>query len=241
MSVTLEKGIPIASTSMMSFNGSPNHILYYPRSFPHSLIVGRTGSGKSYAARYWMYQFLNYYPSAKLYLLDFKNEFNFPQLPRYYTNFDCVQGMKSFVQEMGERQESHNVDKPPILLYIDELSALLTFLDKKDAETFRHGISLAYMVSRAQNMFTLTGMQRADASNWVAGARDNISFVMLLGEFSKEGCEMFSLKKENMGACPYPGMGHILINGNSNSLLKIKIPFLRDTQKIDRRIIEALS
>lgn len=58
MSVTLEKGIPIASTSMMSFSGSPNHILYYPRSHPHSLIVGRTGSGKSYAARYWMYQFL---------------------------------------------------------------------------------------------------------------------------------------------------------------------------------------
>lgn len=48
MSVTLEKGIPIASTSMMSFNGSPNHILYYPHDHPHSLIVGRTGSGKSY-------------------------------------------------------------------------------------------------------------------------------------------------------------------------------------------------
>ena len=41
MSVTLAKGIPIASTSMMSFNGSPNHILYYPRSYPHSSCVTR--------------------------------------------------------------------------------------------------------------------------------------------------------------------------------------------------------
>ena len=97
------------------------------------------------------------------------------------------------------------------------------------------------MLSRAQNMYTLAGVQRADASTWTAGARDNLGLVMLLGELSKETCEMFSLDKSKLGACPYPGMGHVLVNGSPDSLMRIHTLPIQDMRRVDQAILAALS
>ncbi|OUP18619.1 hypothetical protein, partial [Gemmiger sp. An194] len=125
--------------------------------------------------------------------------------------------------------------------YIDELAALVTYLDKKNADLFRSRLSTIYMLSRAQNMYTLSGVQRADASTWTAGARDNLGLIMLLGELSKETCDMFSLDKSKLGACPYPGMGHVLVNGSPDSLMRVHTLPIQDMNKMERAIQEALN
>lgn len=233
--------IAIATTSTMGLNGRGNTVYHYPAMYPHCLIAGRTGSGKSYAARSWIYNFLQAYPDAKLTLLDFKGEFGFSEGKRYYTMDRCFEGLEMFLKEMVDRQAVRTIPKTPWLLYIDELAALVTYLDKKNADLFRSRLSTIYMLSRSQNMFTISGVQRADASTWTAGARDNLSLVMLLGELSKETCDMFSLDKSKLGACPYPGMGHVLVNGSPDSLMRVHTLPIQDMNKMERVIQEALN
>lgn len=240
MKVTSKNKIVIATTSTMGLNGAGNSVYYYPKMYPHCLIAGRTGSGKSYAARSWIYNFLQAYPNAKLSILDFKGEFGFTSGKRYYAHQNCMQGLQDFIAEMTVRQANSTLSKTPWLLYIDELAALVMFLEKKDSEVFRRGLSLVYMLSRAQNMYTLSGVQRADASTWTAGARDNLGLVMLLGELSKESCEMFSIDKGRLGACPYPGMGHVLVNGAPDSIMRIHTLKIPDMEKVEQTILAAL-
>lgn len=233
--------IAIATTSTMGLNGRGNTVYHYPAMYPHCLIAGRTGSGKSYAARSWIYNFLQAHPDAKLTLLDFKGEFGFSEGNRYYSMDRCSEGLEMFLKEMVDRQAVRTIPKTPWLLYIDELAALVTYLDKKNADLFRSRLSTIYMLSRSQNMFTLAGVQRADASTWTAGARDNLGLVMLLGELSKETCDMFSLDKSKLGACPYPGMGHVLVNGSPDSLMRVHTLPIQDMNKMERAIQEALN
>lgn len=241
MAMNTKNRIAIATTSTMGLNGRGNTVYHYPAMYPHCLIAGRTGSGKSYAARSWIYNFLQAYPDAKLTLLDFKGEFGFSEGKRYYTMDRCFEGLEMFLKEMVDRQAVRTIPKTPWLLYIDELAALVTYLDKKNADLFRSRLSTIYMLSRSQNMFTISGVQRADASTWTAGARDNLGLVMLLGELSKETCEMFSLNKSKLGACPYPGMGHVLVNGSPDSLMRVHTLPIQDMNKMERAIQEALN
>ena len=241
MAMNTKNRIAIATTSTMGLNGRGNTVYHYPAMYPHCLIAGRTGSGKSYAARSWIYNFLQAYPDAKLTLLDFKGEFGFSEGKRYYTMDRCFEGLEMFLKEMVDRQAVRTIPKTPWLLYIDELAALVTYLDKKNADLFRSRLSTIYMLSRSQNMFTISGVQRADASTWTAGARDNLSLVMLLGELSKETCDMFSLDKSKLGACPYPGMGHVLVNGSPDSLMRVHTLPIQDMNKMERVIQEALN
>lgn len=241
MAMNAKNKIAIATTSTMGLNGRGNTVYHYPALYPHCLIAGRTGSGKSYAARSWIYNFLQAHPDAKLTLLDFKGEFGFSGGKRYYTMERCSEGLEMFLKEMLDRQAVRTIPKTPWLLYIDELAALVTYLDKKNADLFRSRLSTIYMLSRSQNMFTLAGVQRADASTWTAGARDNLGLVMLLGELSKETCDMFSLDKSKLGACPYPGMGHVLVNGSPDSLMRIRTLPIQDMAKMERAIQEALN
>lgn len=241
MAMNTKNRIAIATTSTMGLNGRGNTVYLYPAMYPHCLIAGRTGSGKSYAARSWIYNFLQAYPDAKLTLLDFKGEFGFSEGKRYYTMDRCFEGLEMFLKEMVDRQAVRTIPKTPWLLYIDELAALVTYLDKKNADLFRSRLSTIYMLSRSQNMFTLAGVQRADASTWTAGARDNLGLVMLLGELSKETCDMFSLDKSKLGACPYPGMGHVLVNGSPDSLMRVHTLPIQDMAKMERAIQEALN
>ena len=241
MAMNTKNRIAIATTSTMGLNGRGNTVYHYPAMYPHCLIAGRTGSGKSYAARSWIYNFLQAYPDAKLTLLDFKGEFGFSEGKRYYTMDRCFEGLEMFLKEMVDRQAVRTIPKTPWLLYIDELAALVTYLDKKNADLFRSRLSTIYMLSRSQNMFPISGVQRADASTWTAGARDNLGLVMLLGELSKETCDMFSLDKSKLGACPYPGMGHVLVNGSPDSLMRVHTLPIQDMNKMERAIQEALN
>lgn len=181
------------------------------------------------------------YPDAKLTLLDFKGEFGFSEGKRYYSMERCFDGLEMFLKEMIDRQAVRTIPKTPWLLYIDELAAIVNYMEKKRADQFRARLSTIYMLSRAQNMYTLAGVQRADASTWTAGARDNLGLVMLLGELSKETCEMFSLDKSKLGACPYPGMGHVLVNGSPDSLMRIHTLPISDMRRVDQAILAALS
>lgn len=241
MAMNNKNKVAIATTSTMGLNGRGNTVCHYPSMYPHCLIAGRTGSGKSYAARSWLYNFLQAYPDAKLTLLDFKGEFGFSEGKRYYSMDRCFEGLEMFLKEMVDRQAVRTIPKTPWLLYIDELAALVTYLDKKNADLFRSRLSTIYMLSRSQNMFTISGVQRADASTWTAGARDNLGLVMLLGELSKETCDMFSLDKSKLGACPYPGMGHVLVNGSPDSLMRVHTLPIQDMNKMERAIQEALN
>ncbi|OUP20413.1 FtsK/SpoIIIE domain-containing protein, partial [Gemmiger sp. An194] len=62
MAMNNKNKVAIATTSTMGLNGRGNTVYHYPSMYPHCLIAGRTGSGKSYAARSWIYNFLQAYP-----------------------------------------------------------------------------------------------------------------------------------------------------------------------------------
>ena len=133
------------------------------------------------------------------------------------------------------------IPKTPWLLHIDELAAIVNYMEKKRADQFRARLSTIYMLSRAQNMYSLAGVQRAGGRTWTAGAGDSWGVGMLLGERAKETCDRFSLDKSKLGACPYPGMGHVLVNGSPDSLMRIHTLPIPDMRRVDQAILAALS
>ena len=155
------------------------------------LIVGATGTGKTVATKILMAKISQFQTGAKIWLLDFKQfDFqDFSSLPRYYGFTNCVQGLTDFYNTFKQQQQLGIVAEPNYLI-CDEWSAFITSLEKKDADRCKAMLSELLMHGRSYQFIPIIGMQRADATHFVAGARDNFQCCLALGNLSREGRKM---------------------------------------------------
>ncbi|WP_306569137.1 type IV secretory system conjugative DNA transfer family protein [Faecalispora jeddahensis] len=204
--------------------------------FPHLLVVGSTGSGKTYAVKLIIGRISKFLPGASVTVADFKaDDFTFLRgCSRYYEFTDCKQGLDDFYNSFLARQQGNNLDRSFSMLVFDEwASFLLNHLDKREAEEAKRKLSTLLMLGRSFNCHILVSQQRADAQ-YFSTARDNFNTIIALGNISKESAAMFGFNRDSMQPVRQLGGGYMLTNGTD--LQEIQVPSIRDPAKLNRAI-----
>lgn len=167
----------------------------------HALIVGQTGSGKSYLLYDLMLQL--HAKGATLYCADSKNSGVVAlgsSLARGGTAVeldDIIGLLERFVSEMRSRKNElrerlrngldadySDFSLPPSVLIIDEYAALMYALkarEKKERDHFAELIAEIVLQGRQLGYFLYIAMQKSDASLIDTAFRENLPLVIVMG------------------------------------------------------------
>lgn len=200
----------------------------------HTLLTGSSGSGKSYALLYLLGCLLQDIPEIELYFCDFKNSEDFAFLKgysHYYSGNDCYEGVMAYYECFCNARIAGKATRRHILIF-DEYPAFINYLSTKDKheKTKKAGNILSVvaeilMLGRGIGYGVWIVTQRADASLFANGARDNFMVVLGLGRMSKEQKGMVFSGEEIPDNIYHQGEGCLLADGHP--LYEIKIPIIR--------------
>jgi len=197
----------------------------------HALITGSSGSGKSYALLYLIGTLLKSCPQIDIYFCDFKNSEDFAFLEgylHYYSGDNCYKGVLAYYSSFCEARQNRKTARRHILVF-DEYPAFINYLTSKDknektkkAMDVLNAVAEILMLGRGIQYGVWIVTQRADASLFANGARDNFMIVLGLGRMSKEQKGMIFAGEELPDKIFGLGEGMLLADGYA--IKEIKIP-----------------
>lgn len=205
--------------------------------------VGGTGSGKSLAVLYLLYNIMNDAKEEKyklkIYICDFKKSGDFEGITDKFAEFEKI---TELIEQYYEEFENTSENSPVVkLLLIDEYAGYmvwLTQIDKKKADKIKNKISTILMLGRSRRCYAWCIQQRISASLFPAGigAIDNFQICLGLGRLSVESRKsLFAgehLEDTEYEAHYHPktGQGLVLIDGQD--IQPIQIPYIKDKEKL---------
>lgn len=217
--------------------GFSHYIKWSIEKAPHTIIVGATGSGKTFFSKLLLGKIALHLVNSQLYILDFKGDDDFSFLeecPQFYRYMDCSKGLQEFYDRFLKRQKKEEKDKNAIFLFFDEWASYCNSLDKKTIEEEKKKLSNLLMLGRSFNVHVIVSQQRADAT-YFNSARDNFNLVIGLGNLSEESKNMFFHEfKSEMLPNRTIGTGYMLINGSN--FTAIQVPKISDMRKLESTI-----
>lgn len=171
--------------------------------------------------------------------------------------------------ELIKAYKVHPDDLPALVLILDEyliLVSMLTFWWKSEGGGFDEKTGLPkggrgpcpqldkvkqiLALSRSAQIFVLLGVQRPDATLFMAGSRDNLRFRGSLGQLSPEGAQMV-WNSETIGVKPTTARGRGMITAPDGTPVEAQYwrtprldphPMYRDRlSPEDRKLVEALT
>lgn len=221
--------------------GIEKPITWIPEKTPHVVIVGSTGSGKTYFTKLLLGKVALASFDAKLYVCDFKGDKDFTFLEscnNFYRFEACSDGLNDFYKKFKLRQEGIDSNRNMLILFFDEWASYCNNLEKKGLEEAKKTLATLLMLGRSFNVQVIISQQRADAS-YFSSARDNFNLVIGLGNLSEESKKMlFHGFKEQMKANRKQGTGYVLKNGSI--LESILVPRVARPEKLHRCIKKAV-
>ncbi len=217
-------------------SGIPSKIRWDYSRYPHLVVFGATGSGKTYFTRLLLAKIGKWVPHAQICVCDFKGDEDFSFLsgcPDFFRFERCSEGLEAAVKKLEARQNGTDLSRSFYLLFFDEWAAYLNYLDKKAAEEAKRRLSVLLMLGRSFNIHVLISQQRVDAVYFNA-ARDNFSVIIGLGRLSREAVNMmFSDFREEIKADKPRGQGSALVG---NRLYNIVVPRVKDPVAMEQAI-----
>ena len=217
------------------------------RTHVHGAIVGQSGSGKSVALLWLLYQLLSLSIPLEIYICDPKKSGDFDGIVpehRFASGMleSCVliHNFYQIFQSTSEKSETLR------LLLIDEYAGLIASLPdiiggkegKAEVEKLKSEMASMFMLSRSRGMGIWLIMQRPSASlfNTGSGALDNLMFVLNMGKLhTQTHISLFAnerLENEEFAATYRAGCGSGYFLQDGKPLKAIKIPFIGDTKKM---------
>lgn len=167
--------------------------------FGHFLIVGKTGSGKTYFMFSLLLQAL--LKDCKIYVIDPKNS-DLAQIGKlvghFGTDIESTLGLlndfrtvindrKKTLKELSSgdlARDYRAYDLKPILLVFDEYAAFISRLSSKPKsvrDKVSEVVDTVVFEGRQLGIFLICGMQKSDASTFPTRLRDNMMFRCVLG------------------------------------------------------------
>lgn len=160
--------------------------------YPHFLISGSSGSGKSYLSNQLVVQAI--IKGWQVVICDLKRSYG---LYKDFTDYEyevegIVEKLRSVESEMSERMEKlqPELDKnpralavdigyKPMLVVIEEYISLQSSLDKKQKEELERVVKNLSVLARQSNIHLMIVMQSAGTENIQATTRSNLTKVLL--------------------------------------------------------------
>lgn len=216
-------------------------------SYPHILVTGASGSGKSQALLYLLGKLLQAYPDVVVYFCDFKNSEDFSFLvgyPYYYAGDKCYQGIMDYYKRFTDARENGKDGKRYVLI-CDEYPAFVNHLQMMDkinktkfANDILGAIAEILMLGRGISFGVWITTQRADSNLFSNGARDNFMAVIGLGRMSKEQKTMLFAGQDVPDTNYKVGEGLLLADGHE--LMQVKYPLIENEKDWKKHIIMLL-
>lgn len=188
----------------------------------HVCIVGGTGSGKSIATLYFLYNLLKTVENVKIWIGDFKKSGDYKGLSKNFSEFDKVTNLiEDFYKVFEGTPENSNEIK---ILLIEEYAGYITWLtqaDKKKCEEIKGKVSNLLMLGRSRHCYVWCIQQRMSASLFPSGigAIDNYQICVGMSRLNFESRkslfagEHFEDEAFEKTYAPGQGQGLILIDG----------------------------
>lgn len=207
----------------------------------HMCIVGGSGSGKSVATLYILYNILKLNAKLELYIGDFKKSGDYSGLSDNFAEFDKVTDLIDKFYELFENTpENCNIIR---ILVLDEYAGMISFLEqenRKQCDSIKSKIARLLMLSRSKKMFVFCIQQRMSASLFpsAAGSVDNFGVCIGFGRLSPDSKralfanEHFENEEFEMKYKPGTGQGICLIEGRP--LCPIEIPRIFNKEKLKK-------
>ena len=207
----------------------------------HMALVGSSGSGKSMATLYTLYNVLKLKEKVELYIGDFKKSGDYFKLSDNFAEFDKVVDLiDKFYKLFENTPEDCNIIR---ILILDEYAGMVSWLeqeDKKRCESTKSKVSRLLMLSRSKHMFVWCIQQRMSASLFpsAAGSVDNFGVCIGFGRLSPDSKralfanEHFENEEFEMKYKPGTGEGICLIAGQP--LYALQIPRIPDKERLKR-------
>ncbi len=210
---------------------------------PNCLVVGNTGSGKSYALLTILGAYARQFPDVSITVCDYKKSSftQFENTPNFYGYEAVPEGIRSVYKEFQERLEADDPErnKQIRVLLIDEYGALISSRDRKTADELKTMVGNMLLMGRSLGIRVLIGIQRGDSENFMTGARDQFRAILGLGNLSKEQKNMlFTQFKDSMTERNGTGEGYLLIDGQN--IERVKVAEIQDMGALNETIKKAM-
>lgn len=206
---------------------------------PHALIVGGTGSGKTY----FLLALINVLvkSNAVLNILDPKNadlaDLNNVMSGVYHKSFDIVACVKNFSSDMLKRSEEmklmsnyktgsnySDLGLQPHFLIFDEYVAFFEMLSVKESNSILNDLKKIAMLGRQAGYFLILACQRADAKYLGDGIRDQFHFRVALGRNSELGYKMIFGDVDKKFMTMPTGRGYV--DMGTNIITEFYVPYV---------------
>lgn len=201
--------------------------------FLSALVVGSTGSGKTYFGHQLLGKIvLNKYnkkEDVEVFICDRKNEdyIQFKNCPNYY-GINAIDGIRKVHEIFEERlnNDESNENKKTIICLIEEYALLLNSLssDKKTQDEIKNKVADLMFAGRSKKIITIVSLQRADAEYFPRGAKEQFKNIIMMGNISEIQLNMLldeEHKKQVTENNPQ-GYGYLYEYGN-RKLTRIKV------------------
>lgn len=218
-----------------------------PGTNSHILLCGMSGSGKSYLEQSILCKLFLAESDGEIFFADYKSDDSFAHLrncPRYYRFKDTLDALEIVYSRLQARQSGEDTTRHPITLVWDEYMAQVLSLlseDKKKAAVVIGKVSEILLLGRSLSVRLILACQRPDQISYSAGARLNTGCIVVLGASAKSIYEMLlpDFRDEVKGRTFGRGEGVVLLQGSE--LHFIKVPTVRDTERMKQLCIASLS
>lgn len=222
------------------------NISYNLSETPHSLIVGGTGSGKSFFLFGKIVQYLKLTPKADLRIIDPKKADL--SLLRFVPKLEdkvatephqIAKMLREAVELMEERYSTYfsnrsafgktykDFNLPVVIVIFDEFSAFIHSVDKKLAKEVLDYIFVIIMKGRQAGVQIELLMQRPSADDLPTNIRAQMGFKAGLGNMDNIGYNMiFDTNNVEYKSITVKGGGYIQIDGKHTSPIYFETPML---------------
>ncbi|MDK0706875.1 FtsK/SpoIIIE domain-containing protein [Clostridium perfringens] len=222
------------------------NISYRLSKTPHSLIVGGTGSGKSFFILGKIVSYLSLTPQAELYIVDPKKadlsllRFIGGMEEKVVTEPNQIAKMlREVVEIMEDRYKTYFNDisafgkdytdfgLSPVILIFDEFSAFIHSVDKKLSKEVLDYIFTIVMKGRQAGVQVEILMQRPSADDLPTNIRAQMGFKAGLGAMDKIGYNMiFDTNDVDFKTITEKGGGYIQIDGVHTAPVYFETPYI---------------
>lgn len=214
-----------------------------PKKQSNILIAGKSGSGKSLSARWYLWNMLHTGESL-CFIADYKGgeEYEaFEGSPSYASGEDAIKMIDDFYELFTTVRSNKIRLQQHYTLFIEEWFGLLTYAEtqsKKLKTDLMAKLGELLAVSRGLNMGVIVCVQRADAALFTAGTREQFQCVISFGRCSTEQFHMLGFSgelEENPTQAYKSGQALALIDGQE-STYEIIVPLIKNPDALCRGI-----